>query len=433
MDRSNQFSASRRATLPALTSIRFLAALWVVLLHIAANREAIGEQLFANDRLHNLVMTGYCGVGLFFLLSGFILAYNYLDMDLGRESVAKFGVARFARIVPIYCVGLALTLPFTASSLLAEGLTATSVASALVSLLLCLLLIQAWFPSAALSWNGPGWSLSVEAFFYTLFPICLSRIRSSSTARLVAALLLLQVAALLPPLLASTLGIDGFSHTSAASLVPPSPWPNFFKFFPLFRLPEFVFGIVVGVLYCRHANSALLRKSAFAMILVGIASVLAVCMVASDRIPYPLMHNGLLLVPFAAILLGLAQNHSLLSRLLSHKSLEILGCASYSLYIIHLPLIQYYVAISKRLKFDLLGNPTTLLACLAMTIGCSILLWRFVEEPARGHIMRAWQRRERPAALFPTTPSPSTAATMTTSSSAMGRIPLPSPAARTIE
>ena len=408
-----------------MTSIRFFAALWVVALHIAATREGGGVHLFANAWLQDLVMTGYCGVGLFFLLSGFILAYNYFDMDLRRESVAKFGVARFARVMPIYCVGLTLALPLAASSVLATGLTVAGMGSAVVSLLLCLLLIQAWFPPAALSWNGPGWSLSVEAFFYALFPFCLSRIRRGSTARLIAALLLLQVAALVPPLCAWAVGIDGFSHTSAAALVPPSAWPNFFKFFPLFRLPEFVFGIVVGVLYCRHANSALLRKSAFAVTLVGIASVLGVCMVASDRIGYPFMHNGLLLVPFAAIVLGLAQDDSVFSRLLSNKWLKILGCASYSLYIIHLPLIQYYVAIGKRMKFDLLGNPATLLACLAMTIGCSLMLWRFVEEP-RAKLHRAGMAAaQRAAALFPTTPLPSTSATMIAPGSASELIPLP--------
>src|SRR5262249_9958006 len=105
----------------------------------------------------NIARNGHLAVGLFFVLSGFVLAYNYA----GREvSARKFWLARFARIYPAYLLGFLLIAPAVVfryqdnpGKLTASGLAAGT-------------LLQAWIPRLELAWNGPGWSLSNEAFFY---------------------------------------------------------------------------------------------------------------------------------------------------------------------------------------------------------------------------------------------------------------------------
>src|SRR4051812_45730838 len=66
---------------------------------------------------HNLLRTGYLGVQFFFVLSGFILAYTYLPQR-GTGFQRTFWVARFARIYPVYVLGLLLVVPFVANSYL---------------------------------------------------------------------------------------------------------------------------------------------------------------------------------------------------------------------------------------------------------------------------------------------------------------------------
>ena len=98
--------------LPALTGLRWFAAMWVVLLHF-------GQALipFGPPVLRNISSCGYAAVGLFFVLSGFVLAYNYLDSD-GRLVVTKekFWTARFVRIFPTYLLAIAIALPLFISS-----------------------------------------------------------------------------------------------------------------------------------------------------------------------------------------------------------------------------------------------------------------------------------------------------------------------------
>src|SRR6185437_10634847 len=86
----------------------FFAAMQVVVFHFAQIRVEN-----APLPIRNLVASGYTGVSLFFVLSGFILAYNYLDKDLSWRGGARFFlIARFARIYPVYALGLLVSIPF---------------------------------------------------------------------------------------------------------------------------------------------------------------------------------------------------------------------------------------------------------------------------------------------------------------------------------
>jgi peptidoglycan/LPS O-acetylase OafA/YrhL len=146
--------------------------MWVVIYHVTpvSDQRVIAWFPAAPHALYSLLRTGYVAVGVFFVLSGFVLAYNY---DLGKRwdgrSIARFAVARFSRIYPAYCIGLLLVMPFVVYRLArAFSLDALSV-EALTGFLNWTLL-QSWIPQMALTWNDPGWSLSNEAFFYLCFP-----------------------------------------------------------------------------------------------------------------------------------------------------------------------------------------------------------------------------------------------------------------------
>ena len=86
-----------------LTSVRFIFASLVVAFHGSELLERAG--LARDGAFSNLLYFGFIGVPFFFVLSGFVLAYTYREMQT-RQSRRDFWLARFARIYPMYLLGL---------------------------------------------------------------------------------------------------------------------------------------------------------------------------------------------------------------------------------------------------------------------------------------------------------------------------------------
>jgi peptidoglycan/LPS O-acetylase OafA/YrhL len=151
--------------------------------------------------------------------------------------------------------------------------------------------------------------------------------------------------------------------------------------------------MVLGVLFCRTSAVARERRRASAIALAGLSSVLAICAFAADAIPYLLLHNGLLLIPFSALIFGLAHSESVFAKMLSGKWLDTLGRASYALYITHVPMIHYVQALQRRLPLTAVYSGYELLPLLLLLIVLSVVLLHYFEEPARQWIMRGWKAR----------------------------------------
>src|SRR5215470_16314732 len=95
----------RKPELPALTGIRFYAALIVFLSHLPL---VPGADSLAGRRL--LFNAGVVGVSFFFVLSGFILTYNYVDIFRHRLPARDYKKFVWDRLTKIYPVHLAITL-----------------------------------------------------------------------------------------------------------------------------------------------------------------------------------------------------------------------------------------------------------------------------------------------------------------------------------
>ncbi|MBV9480654.1 MAG: acyltransferase [Acidobacteria bacterium] len=151
--------------LDALTSLRIFAALHVVLFHMRVTGILAGGPWV----YQNFAGIGYIGVNFFFVLSGFILVYTYAGHSLNPR---QFWQARFARIYPAYVLSLVISAPFffVAVRHLNLPFFSWSKNHLLLACILTVCLLQSWVPQAALTWNSVSWSLSVEAFFYSVFP-----------------------------------------------------------------------------------------------------------------------------------------------------------------------------------------------------------------------------------------------------------------------
>ena len=150
------------ANIRPLTSLRFFAALWVVLFHYWPKLDVAATPA--------LVSKGYLGVELFFVLSGFILCHVYLSsLGEGRFRYGSFLWNRLARVYPLHLATLAgmIVLGVTA------GLAGVAIDAGILrwdALPANLLMVQAWGFAPAAAFNHPSWSISAEWFAYLTFP-----------------------------------------------------------------------------------------------------------------------------------------------------------------------------------------------------------------------------------------------------------------------
>ncbi len=368
----------------SLTGLRFFAALHVVVFHLWLNLKADYSALPA--WAVNIASNGYLGVPLFFLLSGFVMAITYLDPTGhagGRIDAKRYWIARLARIYPVYLLSLAVSVPYLCTYALPyypEGLAGLKAAAVMG---LHGTLLQSWYPPIMQDVNPPSWSLSVEAFFYAVFPFLVTSLGLMKLDRKS----LYQVAALswgcslalsiLTVLLVQT--HPGLAIVGAYRCV-----------FPLFRLPDFMLGIVVGRLFLLRRQEGGHPAGPGALTWVSAIGILVALALITDKADHNLV-SSLMLVPFAALVFGLSHQSGHLSRWLSRPGMVLLGEASYAVYILHVPVMfAVFQAFNACKGLPVISHPLCLHAVyFALTIGLSVLVFRRLEAPMRERIKRA--------------------------------------------
>lgn len=358
-----------RPRLPALTSMRFFAALHVFVFHVYAMK-------IANTAgwTRQISSIGYVGVSFFFVLSGFILVYTYAGRHV---SAAEFWRARFARIYPAYLFSLLFTAPFFFYvALMIKPAPIPFLIwpqnHLITSSLLVVSLLQSWVPGAALAWNPPAWSLSDETLFYFLFPALVVWLATRKSSRWIQIAVLCWAASLAFTLIYVGLRPDGASFVDDNSYFT---WLNVLKFNPLVRFPEFLLGACCGFIFLRGGVH---RKWATTMVAGGLVYFAGIVAIA-PRIPYPLLHDAALTPAFVAIIYGLALRPSW-SRVLDVKPLVLLGEASYSFYLLHSNLLGWIFQPTGQPLHPSFGR---MLLGITVPIAISILVFRFIEQPAR--------------------------------------------------
>jgi peptidoglycan/LPS O-acetylase OafA/YrhL len=346
---ANGFGASK--ILP-LTSLRFFAALWVAFFHTLLL--AFGPQVTNVSTISGrILLLGYISVSFFFTLSGYILAVTYLPR---RVSTTRFWWARFARVYPLFFVTLILSCPqyfFGEAKRLGYLAASTEL---LDKLLGNIFMVQAWMPSLV-KIDFPNWSLSVEAFFYLLFPFLLAVIARPRVRFLAVMGALTWVAGM---------GVVGSAIHARIAV-------DVLRYNPLFHLHSFVLGAILGVI---QSKSRLSPRLAPAFLLAAVAGF-AVAVHYYAVIPMSLFHNGLMAPVFVCLILAFSSGNHALDKFLSPSWLVVLGEASYGLYLIHIPLWDVFHHL--RLEHSMLAY----LIYLATAITLSVLSFFYLETPMR--------------------------------------------------
>jgi len=340
----------------ALTAVRGVAAWWVVFFHFR-------EYLPHREALLGFAKYGYTAVDLFFVLSGFVIALNYLPrFDPPRfKTYIHFLGLRLARIYPLHGFMLLLFLINPLAIMLAGSLPPDPVRYAPVYYSLSVFLVQNWGFTPSLAWNVPAWSISTEWLAYLVFPVvawlALRLARSARGALLMVAVALIALAA-------------GFVVTgeSLGGDIARNGLPR--------CLLEFSAGAFLYRIRVAAAGSRTLGE---------IASVACIALLAGYLI-FPVEDYAVFPLAWCCLIYALTERRSLLSRLLSGKVVETIGEYSYATYMAH-----YFIRdwVKFLLVRDGIGVAVQLTAYVLATALASVILYRWIEVPGRRRL-RAW-------------------------------------------
>ena len=347
---------STKSEILPLTGLRFVAALYVFLFHIEINWPYAPAGIVGK-----VIAQGAVGMSVFFVLSGFLLAYQYS----GRfEDKKTYFVRRIARIYPIYIVAALCTIPW-APKLPALDMTVLVITDIFV--------LQAWVPSYFKYWNNGGsWSISVEVFCYAVLPFIVPWVSKLSNKRLACFSVILYILTVVPG--------------QAASIFPSVSF-SFFYALPLFRLPEFLLG-VCGFLVMQRG----FRFSRPTLLFIFILIAFVVCIRVRQAGPPYIDYNWMVVPVVACLVMSLCQSNWFLPWLLSSKPFVWLGKISYCFYsfqaLVLLTLITYHTELIR--VFPVLGiNWVLCVVAFVVLLFLSVIGHHLIEEPCR-KIIQNW-------------------------------------------
>jgi peptidoglycan/LPS O-acetylase OafA/YrhL len=356
---------AKKPQLPALTGIRTLLAFNIVLFHFTPPH--LGP-------FRPLVENGFIFVNVFFLISGFVLTYNYFDR--GAALIKRdFWMARFSRLYPVYLLVLILSL-----KMLQLEWQARPHGEFFAGLILSPLLLQGMSPTLATFWNTVAWTLSCEISFYALFPWLIRARWPHRANHLLLLLLGLWIINLLPTTLYVLTNPDHL--TEPVTRYTSTTLVRFLKYTPLPYAATFLAGMTLARLQVTLKISDRRRMAVAVAALVALGCFFAF---AAPHVPYLIKHGGLLMLPFAALVFGLSGTNPLAS-VFAWRPLLLVGESSYCLYLLHFnvySLIHMY-HLPERLHVAAFDPWISYAALILLSLG----VYRFVENPVRRALLR---------------------------------------------
>jgi len=340
---------------PEIDGLRAVAVVSVLLYHLG-----IGP-----------VTGGFVGVDVFFVISGYLIT----KIILAETAAAKFSFAGFygrraRRLLPALIAATAATFAAVAFLFAPEELARTS-ASAVWSVL-GLSNIFFWSESGYFDVDGilkpllHTWSLAAELQFYLVWPAFIWLLLRFGGRGAVLAGIVVSI------VLGTVLSVWFLQVDAAAAF-----------FLTPFRIHEFALGGLVVLLEKLRPQPRGVVEATF---LLGLAAILAGVLLFQERTPFP---GYAVLLPAAGTALVIhASAQARTATFLASRPFVAVGLMSYSLYLVHWPLIVIAHYLQQRVL-----APTEQAIILVLSLALAALSYRYVERPFRG--ARALSRPQR--------------------------------------
>ena len=290
-----------------LESLRGIAALSVAFYHFK-----IGSH-FNNSFTDN----AWLMVDFFFVLSGFVIALNYIGRISSVANLVAFQKKRFLRLYPLHFIMLMAFIGLEILKLILQEFAGVTInyppfsdPNNWLAIIANLFLIQNWV-LADLTFNYPSWSISAEFITYALFGSLLLITQSSKRATVTSLIILTLIFGVL--LSSFGMGADNISG-------------------PLRCLYSFSIGALVFFVFSKIRGGLVLSSSLLSAVFLSITVWIIMIQGEKDSdfvVLLPFLFGALILV------MSVTDKNTLLIRSLSTKWLVFLGTISYGIYMIH--------------------------------------------------------------------------------------------------
>ncbi len=313
---------------------------------------------------------GNLSVTFFFIISGFLLAYSYGERIVSGEVTSdKFFLKRIAKVYPLHVIGFVLSLPLIiAPKIYCNTLSLNDLYWGGQNLML----LHSWVPNneVFLSYNAVSWFLSDIAFFYFLFPLlAIALLKRTTPQRVIISFLVL-------------LFVEAF-----LILPMPSEYAQSLVYInPMFRLVDFVLGILLfQVFKLLSSKPALYRSGIIANMLEVVSVVLIVIVSVLVHDKGKLFYYSILFwIPISLMILSFVYNEKtgqkgFIGRFMSTPLLQKLGEISFSFYLLHWLVIHYLTKIGEETGYYGEGLPLVLVS-LILSLLVAYCYNRFMEK-----------------------------------------------------
>ena len=346
-----------------LTSLRFFAILGVFLSHLGF----ISNTPKYKGLFDNYFYEGYIGVTFFFILSGFVLSYNYLNKfkTLSGSSKWKFTEKRIFKIYPLHFITFLISVPLIFKEILREPLKNFILA------LVNLMLLQSFIPITRIyfSYNAVSWNLSVFMFLYLLTPYLLYLVNKiTEKYKIKFSLFCIFILYILGIVISYIFKDNAFNH-----------WIIYIS--PFFRLIDFSIGLLLGgiYIYFKEINKSKLFFSCYEII----ATLGLVILFMFHKQVAQVYRYDVYYVPIMCMIIFVfAFQKGVISKILKNNKFVYLGQISFSFYMIHRLVISYIFHLNKLNYKPVLMS----VICFVTSILAASILYKYVENPIKNKV-----------------------------------------------
>ena len=377
-------TSSNKQIIPVLDMFRLVAALLVVLVHY--------EIIFGRFVIYGSL--GTTALSWFFILSGFIIAYNYPSLE-ALQDYKKFYTHRFIRIYPVYFLSVLVSAlfvaigfnvlgdqfftevrrPFEISYDLPEQKDNAFWTHATLRHLAFTQSISS-IETLKLVFNGPLWSLVLEVYFYLAFPIFLFLLKPVKTMRRI---IVAFIAGYILQFALIQYFLPDVENYDVMNLNVPV-YTN-----PAIRGLEFIFGMLLYKAFVLLPPITTKEKPNLIPLLIMIGVYLAINIIGERYVPYQYSMFFLEVPVVALLVLTMARFHWY-HKGPSYKFCLWAGGISYVLYCFHWPfmeMIQLWDLVPQTIPF-----PIHLPLVIIVLLGASHVIYKWVETPIRKWLYR---------------------------------------------